>query len=190
MTPINGQRLYFLTPDTIWAGEDLESCIIAACAATGLTRDECVGEPSELTDDEVTREFAGGRTLASELQKALDMGTATPCFFAEVEEPKPIEIMQKKGMLLPPRPDCCPVCATKHAPELPHNQQSIYYQMRFHGLHGRSPTWADAGAHCQPQVLAAWKQQLAKMGQEWTSPPEGEPIAEDPKAFTHQMVEV
>lgn len=199
MTPINGQRLFYLTPETIWAGEDLESCIIAVCDATGLTQDECVSEPRELTDDEVAREFDGGRTLASELQKALDQWASTPVFFAEVEqidepdddaEQDLVEVVPMKGKLLPPSPDGCPVCATKHEPNLPHNQQSLYYQMRFKGLHGRWPTWADAGAHCEPSMVAMWKQELTKRGIEWTSPAEGEPIAEPPANFKHEVVEV
>lgn len=192
MTPINGQRLFYLNPQTIWAGEDLESCIIGMCSGTGTERDDIVKEPRELTDDEVSAKFGRGRTLARELTKALDKGLKTPVFFAEVEqveEPEPMEIKPMKGMLLPPKSDTCPVCATKHEPEMPHNQPSLYYQMRFKGLHGRWPTWADAAAHCTPQVRDQWKQALAKMRFEWTAP-EDEPISEPPAAFKHQIVEV
>jgi len=50
--------------------------------------------------------------------------------------------------LLPPAPDVCQECATKHAPERPHNKDSLYYQMKFQQVHGRWPTWEDAMEHC------------------------------------------
>lgn len=43
--------------------------------------------------------------------------------------------------LLPPPKGTCPECAINHAPELPHNQQSLFYQYSFYGKHGRWPTW-------------------------------------------------
>ena len=49
--------------------------------------------------------------------------------------------------LLPSPPGVCPICATDHRPELPHNALSMYYQFRFYGVRGRWPTWADAVAH-------------------------------------------
>jgi hypothetical protein len=83
-------------------------------------------------------------------------------------------------MLLPPRPGTCPVCAVTHAPEAPHDCQSLYYQYRFYGLRGRWPTWADAVAHCDPLVRRRWQQELRKLNR-WTEPEDGEPIA-DPLA--------
>lgn len=85
-------------------------------------------------------------------------------------------------MLLPPPPDVCPVCAVKHEAWQAHNAQSLYYQMRFQGLHGRWPTWADAAAHCSDEVRAHWKQMLSDRGA-WSEPPTGvlviaEPLAE------------
>lgn len=67
-------------------------------------------------------------------------------------------------MLLPPKPGTCPVCAANHAPDLPHNRDSLYYQMRFHQRHGRFPTWADAMAHCSETMKAFWKAELIKHG--------------------------
>lgn len=88
--------------------------------------------------------------------------------------------------LLPPAPDTCPVCATKHTPELPHNQQSIYYQYRFYGVRGRWPTWADACAHCTPTMRDHWKQAL---GHHWSEPPAGvEPIADPPAESINQPI--
>ena len=43
-------------------------------------------------------------------------------------------------MLLPPAKDVCQECAVKHAPEEPHNKDSLYYQVKFHKEHGRYPT--------------------------------------------------
>lgn len=66
--------------------------------------------------------------------------------------------------LLPCAPDVCQSCATKHAPDQPHNQTSIYWQYWFYGQHGRWPTWADALAHCTEQVKALWIKALARRG--------------------------
>lgn len=62
------------------------------------------------------------------------------------------------------KPGQCPVCATPHTPEMPHNQQSLYYQMTFHEDHGRWPTWDDALAHCSDAVKAAWIKELRARG--------------------------
>jgi hypothetical protein len=54
--------------------------------------------------------------------------------------------------LMPCAPDVCQECAVKHEPGAPHNAQSLYYQYKFYGQHGRWPTWADAMAHCTDEV--------------------------------------
>lgn len=66
--------------------------------------------------------------------------------------------------ILPPGPGKCPVCATAHAPEVPHNRDSLYYQMSFRQKHGRFPTWADAMSHCTEEVKAAWTEALSSRG--------------------------
>lgn len=66
--------------------------------------------------------------------------------------------------LLPPAPDVCQTCAVDHRPDMPHNQQSLYYQYRFYAEHGRWPTWTDAMAHCDDQMKAAWTKALAQRG--------------------------
>lgn len=79
--------------------------------------------------------------------------------------------------ILPPPPGCCAVCGVKHDPREPH-MQSLYYQYAFHGEHGRWPTWADAIAHCSPEMQTAWKAELAAR-KYWTFPPDGSaPIAQ------------
>ena len=67
-------------------------------------------------------------------------------------------------MLVPPAPDVCQECATPHDADLPHNRDSLSYQMRFHALHGRWPTWADALAHCDGAMRADWTAELTKLG--------------------------
>ena len=74
--------------------------------------------------------------------------------------------------VLPPRTGLCSVCAGDHKPEDPHNAQSIYWGVIFNAEHGRAPTWADAVAHCDEAVQAAWKKELRRM-KAWTQPPKG-----------------
>jgi len=66
--------------------------------------------------------------------------------------------------ILPPMPGACPVCAAEHDPAWPHNRDSLYYQMHFYQKHGRFPTWADAMAHCGPEMKDAWRAELLKKG--------------------------
>lgn len=60
----------------------------------------------------------------------------------------------------------CPMCAVKHEPEMPHNKDSLCYQYKFYDQHGRWPTWADAMAHCAPEVKAIWRRELVARGVE------------------------
>ena len=61
-------------------------------------------------------------------------------------------------------PGTCPECAKAHPPEMPHNQQSLTYQYTFYDKFGRWPTWADAMAHCTPEVRARWTEALKASG--------------------------
>jgi hypothetical protein len=71
---------------------------------------------------------------------------------------------------------------------LPHDAQSLYYQYRFYGVRGRWPTWADAVAHCAPEVQADWRAALEDRGA-WSEPPNGEePIADPPAESFHQPI--
>lgn len=67
-------------------------------------------------------------------------------------------------MLMPAPAGTCPECAVTHAPEQPHNQQSLAYQYKFYDREGRWPTWKDALAHCTPDVQAAWRKALKEHG--------------------------
>lgn len=61
-------------------------------------------------------------------------------------------------------PGTCSECATKHPPEMPHNQQSLTYQYKFYDRHGRWPTWEDAMAHCSDEIKQLWKDALKEKG--------------------------
>jgi hypothetical protein len=65
--------------------------------------------------------------------------------------------------MLPGPPGTCAFCHTAHDPGQPHNQQSLPYQMKFHAIHKRWPTWTDAMAHCTPETKAAWRKQLVEL---------------------------
>ena len=80
--------------------------------------------------------------------------------------------------LLPPPEGHCRICAVKHEPHLPHNAQSLFYQMRFNMRYKRAGTWADALAHCSEQMQQLWITALRE-NNAYTEPPEGvAPIAE------------
>ncbi len=81
-------------------------------------------------------------------------------------------------MMLNGAPGTCLACFTKHAADEPHNAQSISYMFRFNAAHGRSPTWADAIAHCDAMTQRQCRQVLEQR-QAWSEPPAGvAPIAE------------
>lgn len=66
--------------------------------------------------------------------------------------------------LVPPAPNVCATCAADHAPDEPHNRDSLYYQLAFYQRHKRWPTWADALAHCSSDVAALWRVELHARG--------------------------
>ena len=68
--------------------------------------------------------------------------------------------------LMPAAPGTCPECAVDHPPELPHNQQSLFYQYKFYNEHGRWPTWEDAMAHCSEDMKEFWRIELRRRGVE------------------------
>lgn len=61
-------------------------------------------------------------------------------------------------------PNVCSQCGADHLPEEAHNQQSLHYQMAFKAEHGRWPSWADAIAHCSPEIRDAWRKLLEERG--------------------------
>lgn len=75
-------------------------------------------------------------------------------------------LQEKHGMqLLGITPEgTCPICATKHHPKQPHNQQSLTYQYKFYDKNGRWPTWEDAMEHCPDEVKELWREELQNRG--------------------------
>lgn len=63
-------------------------------------------------------------------------------------------------------PGTCPECAVAHAPDQPHNRNSLCYQYKFYDAHGRWPTWEDAMAHCSDEIKILWTKELKKRGVE------------------------
>lgn len=73
--------------------------------------------------------------------------------------------MSAQGMtILPPAADCCQVCARQHPPELPHDPQSLYWATVRVAEGKPEPTWADAMAHCTPEMRAEWSERLTLRG--------------------------
>ncbi len=75
-------------------------------------------------------------------------------------------LKERHGMMMPGRtPDgTCPLCAVVHAPDQPHNRDSLAYQYKFYDEYGRWPTWIDAMAHCPEQIQEFWKEALRERG--------------------------
>lgn len=73
--------------------------------------------------------------------------------------------MAMEGTILPPPRGVCQLCGRDHDPAQPHDQQNIGYQYRFYQANGgRWPTWADAMAHCAPEVQQDWMTKLRELG--------------------------
>ena len=75
-----------------------------------------------------------------------------------------MEISQGTFVMLPPRPNACQVCAQEHEEELPHNRDSLFYQMWFYNTYKRSPTWVDAMLHCTEEMREHWIGMLKNAG--------------------------
>ena len=75
-------------------------------------------------------------------------------------------LKERHGAMLVGRtpPGTCPMCAVNHNPEQPHNRDSLAYQYKLYGEHGRWPTWEDAMEHCSDEVKAYWKEALKALG--------------------------
>lgn len=65
--------------------------------------------------------------------------------------------------MLPGPPGTCQWCHVQHEPGAPHDRDSLPYQMKFHQLHGRWPTWSDAMAHCDDATRAAAREALVSV---------------------------
>lgn len=65
---------------------------------------------------------------------------------------------------LPPGKGKCRSCAVEHDEMQPHDATSFYYRVLFANTHKRSPTWADAMAHCEQSVQREWAEMLSSIG--------------------------
>lgn len=90
-------------------------------------------------------------------------------------------------ILLPPPIAACPVCAMPHTPGEAHNADSQYYKLRFAILHGRPPSWADAIAHCTPQIRDKWTRELLLVGV-WSEPAAGKQVIAEPQTEAIRML--
>lgn len=118
--------------------------------------EECSPETCPKPIEEVGEKGSGmkmGETLEGWF---IDLGKCTPNI-------KVIDLA-KEGTLLPCVPDGCQECAVDHDPEMPHDQQSLYYQYKFYHDHGRWPTWEDSMSHCSTEVQNKWKHALRNEG--------------------------
>lgn len=70
----------------------------------------------------------------------------------------------KDMTILPAKEGTCPICAVNHEPGLPHNKDSMFYQMSFYRENGRWPTWKDAMEHCTEEMKSMWTNELKKRG--------------------------
>ena len=77
---------------------------------------------------------------------------------------EPRQIEPKKMTLLPPPPDCCQVCAVNHAPDEPHNPQSLYWATKREMEGQPPPNWEEALAHVSDPMREAWVEALAERG--------------------------
>jgi hypothetical protein len=98
-------------------------------------------------------------------------GVAVNCGARQKSRAKTKKGKEMSVFMMPVAPGCCQVCAVKHDPAQPHNAQSLPYQMWFQSTYGRGATWADALAHCSPEVIEQWKT-ILKEKKAWTEPPQ------------------
>ena len=107
----------------------------------------------------------------SENNKLFSVGTSYSV------DPKTGETIPVEGgglKMLPVKPGTCEFCAVKHGKDEPHDQQSLTYQVKFHQIHGRYPTWTDALSHCDEKTQSLWKRVLVELFKE-----KGKTIPED-----------
>lgn len=70
-----------------------------------------------------------------------------------------------EGTLLPPPAHLCQKCAVDHTPDLPHNQQSMFWKYWFYkDSGGQWPSWRDAMAHCSEEMKQHWVTHLEARG--------------------------
>jgi hypothetical protein len=81
-----------------------------------------------------------------------------------MSDPNVTHVPVSAWKVIPPPPDACQVCAARHAPEEPHNPDSVYWQTVRNIAGEPMPTWADALEHVEDPLRQAWVDELAKRG--------------------------
>lgn len=61
----------------------------------------------------------------------------------------------------------CELCGIRHNPDHPHAATTSRYQTWFFREHGRAPTYADAMAHCAPEVKALYREAWRSIDPTW-----------------------
>lgn len=80
----------------------------------------------------------------------------------DVETGEAVPVEGGGMFMLPGPPGSCAWCHVVHDPAAPHNRDSLSYQIKFHTLHKRWPTWTDAMKHCTPEVQEMVRKVLIK----------------------------
>jgi hypothetical protein len=78
-----------------------------------------------------------------------------------------LQIISAEQAALMPEADACPRCGSVHDVSQPHNAVAPRYLEWFASRpehRGRTPTWADAMAHCSRGVQAEWRDMLKQCG--------------------------
>lgn len=123
-----------------------QEMLLAAVGADGIGPD-AIGE---------VMEFARVAHWASEECTADDVDDVELVLL----DPMPV----RTTTLMPPAADACPTCAREHDPAEPHDAQSLYWAMARKMAGKPEPTWREAMAHCEPQVITDWTEKLGEMG--------------------------
>lgn len=84
-------KIFRLNDCDWYAGNNLEDCINEAIKQTGLTREEIVDSPSELSDADMEKHHLHEEdktdkfTFRKSLDELIENNTVFPCFFASTE---------------------------------------------------------------------------------------------------------
>jgi hypothetical protein len=72
----------------------------------------------------------------------------------------PITMPPDHFVILAPSPGLCQVCADEHAPDEPHDPESVYWRVLRAREGLNKPTWEDALGHCPEDVRRRWTTSL------------------------------
>lgn len=92
----------------------------------------------------------------------------------DAETGEVVSVKKNAFTMLPTKDGVCPECGTDHKYDMPHNVQSMVYQYRFYGTHGRWPTHTDSMQHCTDEMKSQWREAVIE-----TLKKIGKPIPDD-----------